>query len=259
MRKQPNRARARLTRPWRAALLAAAALACALAWLFWGGAQRTVALQGIAFPQSGIRRVVSGHGGAVRQVLCRVGDAVERGDLLAVVPREDLLERMRAGEAGGALWRSYEADSLVEAPVSGKISRVAAVGEVLAVGGTVAEIIEDDPFTSQSELRAYVPAEVAAGLLEGMEVQVTPHAASREKDGFYSGFISRIGAFPRSREQIGEELSGFQAPWGGGAEENLIEVRVALVDAPELGTGTVCAMTVVVRRARPVELLFGGR
>ncbi len=244
-------------RRWPALALGAAGLAAAAAWVCLGSVTRTVSLQGIAFPQSGIRRVVAWHGGAVQQVLCRVGDTVERGDLLAVLPREDLLEAMRRGDGTEETWGSYVEDSLIQAPVSGKISRVAAVGEVLAVGGSLAEIIEDDPFTSQSELRAYVPAEVAAGLLEGMEVQVTPQAASRVRDGFYSGFISRIGVFPRSRTQVGEELSGFQAPWGGGAEENLIEVRVSLVGAPELDTGTLCELTVVQRRATPLELLLG--
>lgn len=242
-------------RPWWLLGLIVAAAIAALLWSLFGTVTQTVSLRGISFPQSGIRRVVAPHGGAVRQTMCAEGDTVEQGDLLAVLPQEALLEQMRGEGGAGDTWREYTDQSLLRAPVNGIISRVAAVGRVLAAGDTVAEIIEDDPFTSQSEVRAYVPADVATLLLEGMEVQVTSASSSRERDGFYSGFISRIGSFPRSAEKISEELSGFQAPWTGDADDNLIEVRVTLVGNVKLDTGALCDMVVITRRVSPFTLL----
>ena len=144
--------------------------------------------------------------------------------------------------------------ALVRAPVSGTVSRAAQTGAVLAPGDPVAELLEDDPFTNQSELRAYVPAETAAQLLTGMRVRVDPSGSAPE-GGRSTGFVSAIGEFPSSQAQLREDLGGFQLPGGGTGD--LIEVRVTLADGKPLEMGTVREMTVVLGEASPLMTLLG--
>ncbi len=235
-------------------LLAILLIVCMVSWLFFGTVRQTVDISGIAFPQSGIRRVVAKENGSVQQVLCQAGDYVEQGDLLAVIPQEELLSTMEESNVTADLLTQYVSKSLVTAPVSGVISDLAEIGDVLQQGDMVAKIITDDPYSNQSEIRAYVPADVAATLQQGMTVEVSRHTVARESSGYMSGFLNRIGTLPVTKEQISEDLSGFANPGEPAENQGLIEVRVTLVDSPEIETGTICDMVVMQQERKPIQI-----
>lgn len=237
-------------------VLAIFMIAGMIGWLFFGTIRQTVTLEGIAFPQSGIRRVVSQEKGRVQQVLHHAGDYVQQGDLLAVIPQEAMLDTMQKSEITPELLTQYQNKSLITAPVSGTISDIAEVGDVVQEGNIVAKVITHDPYSNQSELRAYVPATVAATLQQGMEVEISPYTSSRESNGFLKGFLNKIGTLPITQEQIIEDLSGFSNPKSEDKEQGLIEIRVTLVGSPEIETGTICDMVVITQRSKPIEVFI---
>lgn len=68
----------------------------ALVWLFTGSMVLGVEISGIVFPQHGIQSVESQREGTLTCCQVKVGDSVEAGDLLAIIPHSGLLEEIRA-------------------------------------------------------------------------------------------------------------------------------------------------------------------
>lgn len=242
----------------------------AVLWLCFGSMTQTVSLKGLVFPQSGIRKVYAPAQGTVSQVLVNIGDIVEKGDILAVIPQQQLIMQMQtAGADKQALQQQYAQQAFVKAPVSGKVSQIVNIGQTVQQGETVIQIIGSDSYINQCEIRGYIPAAVAQRLRQGMQVEVSPDFAPRERYGYIEGFINAIGTLPVTHDQIAQELSGFQLPVDLADDESIVEVRITLVgnqrtdgsatflwkDDIEVDTGTVCDVVVITQKTTPLGLL----
>ena len=151
-----------------AAVLLIAAVGLCI-WSFTGTIVRSVDITGIVFPQYGIEQVTSQAEGLVSYVQVEVGDTVQAGDLIAVVPQEELLREIEAArasqasqEALEALYQAYEAASMIYTPVSGRVVDLIQAGDLLQMGDLVAGITNYsvDSF-NEAEIRAYVPSAMA--------------------------------------------------------------------------------------------------
>lgn len=255
-----------------ACAILAAAVIWALVWLFTGSMVLGVEISGIVFPQHGIQSVESNREGILTCCQVKVGESVEAGDLLAIIPHSALLEEIRAARAAGApqeeldaLYEQYQAQSMVYSPVSGRVVEVAGQGAHMQVGDTLADITSSDPYTNEAEIRAYVPVDTAQSISKGMEVRIYPQYESRALRGYLPGLVSEISSYPITQADIQRDLGRFYS--GQDLGENLLEVRVTLLpgssagqegeETAELDLNTQCSMTVVIDEMTPWEWLQG--
>ena len=266
---------------WWAVRPSAMGLACAiltagviwaLVWLFTGSMVLGVEISGIVFPQHGIQSVESQREGTLTCCQVKVGDSVEAGDLLAIIPHSGLLEEIRAARAAEAprdeldeLYERYRVQSMVYSPVSGRVVEAAGEGTHIQVGDTLADITSSDPYTNEAEIRAYVPVDTAQSISKGMEVRIYPQYESRALRGYLPGLVSEISGYPITQADIQRDLGRFYS--GQDLGENLLEVRVTLLpgsgagqggeETAELDLNTQCSMTVVIDEMTPWEWLRG--
>lgn len=257
---------------WAACAILAAGVIWALVWLFTGSMIRSVEISGIVFPQHGIQNVESRREGVVSYCQVKVGESVEAGDLLAIIPHGGLLKEIQAARAAqapreelDALYEQYQAQSMVCSPVSGRVVEIADRGAYMQIGDTLADITSSDPYTNEAEIRAYVPVDIARSISKGMEARVYPQYESRALRGYLPGLVSGISGYPITHADIQRDLGRFYS--GQNVSENLLEVRVTLLPGSsagqegegtaELDLNTQCSMTVVIDEMTPWEWLRG--
>jgi len=258
------------------AVLLAASVAAAV-WMFTGTVTRSAEISGIVFPQYGIEPVKSRREGVISSLQVKVGETVEAGDLIAVIPSTRLLEEIEAARAGGAsrqeldvLYEQYQTDSMVCTPIAGQVVELAERGEHIDAADTVAGITSSDPYTNEAEIRAYVSANTARSISKGMEVRIRPQYNAKEQYGYLPGLVSNISDYPVTEADISRDLgrfySGIEVPRDG----NIVEIRVTLLLGPEgeqaawdgaggaalaLDVSTLCSMEVIIAEQTPWEWL----
>lgn len=244
---------------------------------FTGTVTQTVAITGIVFPHYGIEQVSSQVDGQVSYVQVEVGDTVEAGDLIAIVPQEDLYRQIQEAQAAQAsqeeldrLYDAYQAASMIYTPVSGQVVDLVTVGSAIQVGDLVVGVTSADSTTNEAEIRAYVSSTVAQSIQKGMDVRIYPSVAGSENYGYVQGLVSDISNYPITATNISETLGRFYTdqlvPEGG----NIVELRITLLGGADgstgvwsraeggsltIDTGTMCKMEVVVDEMTPWEYL----
>ena len=258
---------------WLAAAVMLLAAAGALVWCFAGTITRSVRITGVVFPQYGIEQVTSEMDGLVSYVQVEVGDMVEAGDLVAIVPQGELLEQIRQAREAQApqeeleeLRSAYQASSMIYTPVSGRVVELVETGSRVQAGEVVAGITSADIYSNEAEIRAYVPSAVARSIQKGMEVQVYPSAADSENYSPAQGLVSDISDYPITETDISEALGRFYAGEIVPQDENIVEIRVTLLAGSEetaaawsraegeaiaIETGTLCEMEIITSEMTP--------
>lgn len=247
-----------------------AAVICAAVWMFTGHLVQGVEIYGIVFPQWGIQQVESRREGTVSYCQVKVGESVEAGDLIAIIPHTGLLEELEAAQAAGApqeeldmLYERYQTQSMVYSPVSGRVVELAGQGTHIEVGDTLAGITNSGRYTNEAEIRAYVPVDTAQAISKGMEVRIYPQYDSREIRGYLPGIVSEISSYPITQADISRDLGRFYSSESVPQSGSVVEVRVTILSGS--GTGqeesldlnTLCSMVVVVEEMTPWEWLRG--
>lgn len=261
---------ARPSAGWLAGLLLLAAAAAAAFWLFTGTVTQSVELRGIVFPQNGIAQIKSGRAGIVSYLQVKVGESVEAGDLIAILPDEGLLKELEAARTGGApqaeqdaLYAQYRAQSLIYTPVAGRVVELADKGSHIETGGALADIAQADPYANEAEIRAYVPIETARRISKGMTVHIRPQGGAQEQQGYLPGLVSAISSYPITQADVSRELGRFYSEDNVPQEGNVVEVRVTILsgtgtaeaNAAQLDINTLCSMEVILREVTPWQWL----
>lgn len=83
---------------WLALLAVGALLAAAIFWGFYGTIPAKVQGQGILLQKGGLVGIQAQNSGTVTVINVEVGDVVEKGDIVARIRRDDLLERIRQAQ-----------------------------------------------------------------------------------------------------------------------------------------------------------------
>ncbi len=249
-------------------------------WMFFGVVPDSVKVSGIVFPQDGVTAIIPEAGGRISDMRVKVGDFVEAGQIIAVIPQEDILEQIAAlkndpaadEKSISALTGKYDSRSLIVSPVSGIILSARSANETVSSSDTVATIVKQEKYTDDKQIICYVPVAAAKKLQEGMEVQVSPDFAPREEYGFMLGSITSIGTYPVSEADVLSAVGSPQYAKGIIPQENSVEVRVTLTVDPDsqdkikwsnqkgegiaLSIGTYCDMLIIVDNYKPYELIF---
>lgn len=270
-----NFRRPRLTPPatWLAAAVLLLAAAGVLIWCFGGTVATSVRATGVVFPQYGIEQVNSQVDGLVTYVQVEVGDTVQAGDLLAIVPQQELLEQIEAARAAQApqeeldrLYEEYQTSSMIYTSISGRVVDLVQEGSAISAGELVAGITSADRYSNEAEIRAYVPSTVAQSIKKGMEVRVYPGSADGEDYGAVQGLVSEIYDYPITETDISEALGRFYTSEIVPQNENIVEVRVTLLAGSEeqagtwssaeggkltIETGTLCDLEVITSEMTP--------
>lgn len=257
---------------WLAGVILLAVVLGAAAWCFTGTMTRTVAVTGVVFPHYGIEQVTSQVDGQVSYVQVEVGDTVEAGDLIAIVPQEGLLDQMQASFPEGVeqLYDDYQAASMIYTPVSGRVVDLVSVGSAVRTGDLIVGVTNADSTTNEAEIRAYVSATAAQSIQKGMEVRVYPDVSGSENYGYVQGLVSDLSNYPITEANISETLGRFYSSQIVPQNENIVELRVTLLGGSDgttgvwsraeggrvtIDTGTICEMEVVVDEMTPWEYL----
>ncbi|MDD3311169.1 NHLP bacteriocin system secretion protein [Pseudodesulfovibrio sp.] len=129
------------------------------------------------------------------------------------------------------------------------------------------------PVESPLEASLLFPAEVGKRIRPGMVAYVYPSTASKEEYGCIYGLVSSVGEYPASAESLMKSIGSRQLVSSLLGQGVTIMARVSLLRDPETATGfkwsssdgpqdvaidagTVCTGNVVLRRSRPVDLVF---
>ncbi|AET69241.1 hypothetical protein Desor_3779 [Desulfosporosinus orientis DSM 765] len=265
---------------WSVLLGCLALLIAVVFWGFYGSIPDSVKANGVIFPQNGVTSVIPASGGRISDMRVKVGDFVEAGQIIAVIPQEDIIKQVtelksnaRADEKSiSALDNEYESRSLVVSPVSGIVLSAKTVNETVSATEAVARIVKQEQYANDKQIICYIPASTAKKLKEGMEVQVSPDFAPREEYGYMLGNITNIGTYPVSEADVLSAVGSQQYAEGLLPKENSVELRVNLTidpDSPnkikwsnpkgenlQLTIGTDCNMVIVIKNYKPYELVF---
>lgn len=264
---------------WMVGAVLLAIVLAAMVTMFNVSVTRSVEISGIVFPHYGIESIKSQQGGVVSSLQVKVGEMVEAGDLIAIVPDTQMLEEIEAARERGAseqelekLYDQYQAGSMIYTPIAGRVVELTEPGERIGAGDTVAGITNADQYTNESEIRAYVPSVTARSISKGMEVRVRPQYSTSGQYGYLPGLVSGISDYPVTQADISRELGRFYSSDNIPQDGNIVEIRVTLLLAPEtaragwggaggegltLDVSTLCSMEVIIAEQTPWEWLFG--
>jgi hypothetical protein len=249
-------------------------------WGVYGSIPDSINAIGVMFPQNGITQVIPIAGGRISDMRVKVGDFVEAGQIIAVIPQEDLVRRINELRSNtspdekqiSSLTGEYERQSLIVSPVSGIVLSAKTVNETITSTETVARIVKREKYADDKQIICYIPASTAKRLKEGMEVQVSPDFAPREEYGYMYGHITNIGEYPVSEADVLSAVGSPQYAAGLLPQGNCVEVRITLTIDPDsrnkikwsgkkgesvsLSIGTDCNIVIVLKSYRPYELVF---
>lgn len=220
-------------------------------WCLLGSISDRSTVSGVVFPIDKAVDVTLPNRGTVRSTFISNGDAVEKGQSLAMVSIGD-------------------AYSMVSAPSSGTILNIKKENEDFEALAPIATIISNDEGQECSAV-AFVPFEISRKLKNGMRVEVTPMNLTREKNGYIVGHITEVENYPVSREDAVKQLKnenfvGDIFPEQGAAfvvkmvlhqqEDGSLAWSFKPDEPVDMGTGTFCDIRIVTKRRSVYKYLF---
>ena len=250
-------------------------------WAVTGTINTGVNINGVLFPADSVKIGTSVSGGTVTDVLVSESDEVEKGDILAVIPDETLLNQIKTLKTSGntnevllnSLIHEYIANSFITASKGGIVNKIAALGSTVGPGSQVAINVVTDNTASSKEILAYVPYSEAINFKVGMQAQVTPANLKREEYGYMLGTITRIGTSTVTTEGILNAMGTTKYVSALNLTENEVEVRIRLnADSKskngfewsnskgasaEVNTGSICNIQVITKSKKPIQMFVG--
>ena len=243
---------------WLLVAVLAALLAVALAWGFLGSIASTVRGSGVLVPMDQHIRVADAEGTAiVDTVLVEVGETVSAGQAVAML-------RHTQREA------PHEARESVVSPIDGVIYELRIVeGQAVGQGDLMVVFAAG---AEQVEVLAFMEAEHARLVAEGMPAHVVPTTVEEAEFGSIRGEVTFISGHPMSRQALNTWLENPELV------DELVQnggpylARIALLgdaDSPNgfrwwsgsgppyaIATGTLADVRVVVGEQAPITLVI---
>lgn len=271
-------------------------LITAFIWLFSGNISDGIKVKGTIFPQSGVTDIYSRSSGTVTSVLVKEGDFVDEGQIIAIIPDYELITeieelRKNIGQAAGNMGQNtakndleakledlvgeYELNSVIKCTVSGIVQSVVSKDQTISNGNKIATIINEDKYTNDREIIAYIPLTIAQSIKVGMEAQISPTYAPREEFGYMMGHITKVGRVPVTEEMLKKTFGDWEHQKNLLDEEGCVEVRISIGVDPNssnnfqwsnnkghdlsIDISTICDVLIVSEDKRPIDLLLGSR
>lgn len=239
-------------------------------WLFFGTVYETVSLRGIAWPDDSCGDVYAETSGIIAKTTVSVGDKVEVGDILAVMPNNDVLEK----SAGGSIeqvYDEYDRKSVIRSKANGIVTYIADRNSYVNPGDKIATVIHYDKNDNNDIITVFVSDE-KSGLIDlGMEAQIMPDYTPREQYGYIIGYVSAISEYPVTGEQIYKSDKQLYMS-GMDMDESYIEIQITMMRASgeesslkwskasgenkTVNPGTRCDVDVILRKYKPYRWLL---
>lgn len=247
-------------------------------WLFFGTIYDTLSVGGIIWPAQNNGTVYAVYGGTISKTVVSRGSAVKAGDILAVIPQEDILaeltEKRQTGISDAALqqlYDEYDRRSIIRSSIDGIVTYIVDENSYVFGGDRIAAIVPYSEAGNNKTLTAFIPADKSGLLSLGMEAQVMPDFAPREEYGYINAYVSNISAYPVTGRSI-EAADNTLFITGLNPEESYLQIEITLVpdmsaqsglkwSNPKSGNidaamGTICTADIVIEKCRPYAWLF---
>lgn len=257
-------------------------------WAFTGNISSGTDINGIIFASDGVSVANAVSSGIVSDVLVSENEQVDKGDVMVVIPDEELLNQIKTVKAqydaaGGvnsslsttldALKYQYIINSFVSASKSGTVNSIPAVGDAIAEGQQVTVNYSEESMSGSKELIAYVPYTIAQNFKVGGDVQISPSNYPREEYGYMLGKITSIGTNLVTEESIQRTMGTTKYISSLGISGPCVEVRIRPnVDSStksgfewsnskggqnvSVDIGTICKVKVVSEAVHPINLFI---
>lgn len=257
-------------------------------WAFTGNISSGTDINGIIFASDGVSVANAVSSGIVSDVLVSENEQVDKGDVMVVIPDEELLAQIKTVKAqydanGGAdislattldaLKYQYIINSFVSANKSGTVNSIPAVGDAIAEGQQVTVNYSEESMSGSKELIAYVPYTTAQSFKIGGDVQISPSNYQREEYGYMLGKITSIGTNLVTEESIQRTMGTTKYISSLGISADCVEVRIRPnVDSStksgfewsnskggqnvSVDIGTICNVKVVSEAVHPINLFI---
>ena len=247
-------------------------------WLAFGTVYETVSVDGIIWPAENNGAVYAQSDGTVTKTVVSVGSMVSAGDILAIIPSQDILSGIESGKASGIsesdlqkLYGDYDNISVIRANINGIVTEIVKENAYIRTGEKIASVVPYDTDGNNKTLTAFIPAQKGGLITVGMEAQVMPDFAPREEYGYIKAYISSISQYPITGQRIQDTNSELFLSTLDERESYLLVEITFIPEAqaqsrlkwsnPKSGAikvamGTICQADIVVKKCRPYEWLF---
>ncbi len=247
----------RVTNPrgWLALTGLAALLITAIVWGFLGSVSTKVSGMGILVTSGGLRGVLATQPGEITDMRARVGDVIERGQVVATLLRGDPTSSNRI--------------TYLSSPHQGRVVEI-----MLGQGDYVQQgmrVLNLEPVDARVEALIYVPFTNGKRIQPAMEVEIALSTARPEEFGYLLGRVKSVSTFPVTEQGMVRALGAPELARQFSQSGQPYEVTVELLMDPtspsgyiwssrgpdiRVESGTACTARIVVERQRPVSLVI---
>ena len=242
-------------------------------WLFFGTVYESVSLRGIAWPGKSYGDVYAETSGVIAKTTVSVGDKVEAGDILAVIPNNDLLDSLTADNKE-ILFGEYDKKSVIRSKTNGIVTYILDRNSYVNAGDRIATVVAYDENGNNDIITAFVPDGQSDLIDIGMEAQVMPDYTPREQYGYIVGYVSAVSKYPVTGEQIYNSYKHLYMSEMD-MNESYIEVQITMTrtsgessrlkwskptgEDKSVSVGTRCDVDVILQKYKPYRWLLRWR
>ncbi len=250
-------------------------------WFIFGNIVNTVNVTGIVYPTAGIEKITASKSGMISEVTVNIGDDVKTGDTVAIIPDEDILNRIDEAVSNNAdekiieeLRQDYYNNSIIVSKTAGKVLSAYDDGTYVQAGDAIVAVAARQKDNNQRQIFALLPTSRKNNISKGCAVQVSPDYAPREKFGYINGYVADIGESIITKSDAQKEFDVYNIPNILDENETYISVYINLLSDEntesglnwseinsgniDVEIGTVCSSSIVISEKPPYKWLLGG-
>lgn len=239
-------------------------------WLFFGTVYESVSLRGIVMPGKSYGDVYAKTSGEIAKTTVSVGDKVEAGDVLAVIPDDDILDGV-TDDNKEILYDEYDKKSVIRSKTSGIVTYIIGINSYVNAGDRVATVVSYNENGNNDIITAFVPEEQSNLIEVGKEAQVMPDYTPREQYGYVIGYVSAVSKYPLTGEEINNSYKHLYMSEMD-MNESYIEVQITMTRTSGEGSslkwskaasedkgvslGTHCSVDIILQKYKPYSWLL---
>ncbi len=278
-------------RAWLALIAISCILISAIAWGFLGSIPTKIDGHGILINDGGVLYIKHHTSGQVIDKRFKVGDIVNKGDVLARIEMPQLvaeinnlqsyLAEMEGSEkVGSTEYKQVEKQVLrlreelvyksqIISQIDGRILEMHMDKGSIIQPGEPLVTLERYGETVKMEAVIYVPAEQGAIIQAGMEAQISPTIVNKEEHGFMLGRVISVSEYPATTQSMMQTLDNENLVSLLAGQGAPLEIRIDLIpdgnaesgykwSSPggppmSIHSGTIVQSAVIISREKPIH------
>ncbi|MGN1319313.1 MAG: hypothetical protein ACI4VF_09895 [Lachnospirales bacterium] len=253
----------------------------AIVWFVFGKVLNTVNVDGVIYPPYGIENITSSKAGMISDITVETGEDIKVGDVVAIVPDEEILEKINNAVNSNAdkntiekLKEDYYFSSVIVSKTNGTVLTVSKEGDYVEKGSVIITVAGRQSVDNERQIMAFLPTSQKNNISKGCAVQISPNYAPREKFGYINGYVADIGNLIITKSNAKKYLDVYNIPNLIDENETYIVVYINLLSDEKTSsglswsqkssgninveTGTLCNSSIVVSETSPAKWILGG-